>query len=233
MELESSVISKSCIWQLLREVWRGKSMARTLMNHAVAQTIVSGRILDLGSKSDEASYNRFLQRTAGSTMAYSDIQTAGENVVRIDLEKPFAISDASYDTVTCFNTLEHIYHFENVIHEAYRILKPGGTFIGGTPFLVNFHPDPHDYFRYTHEAVEKIFAEAGFTGERMMFLGYGPLTAGTALFLHVLPKFLRPLIVLKVIFFDWIILKFKPSQRMRYPLGYAYVFRKAMTNNAL
>ena len=219
-------IDRALLRLLLHETWRGKSIARTLMNYAVSELTASGVILDLWSKSDEASYNRFLRRTDGSSMTYTDICEAGENVIKLDLEKPFPLADASYDTVTCFNTLEHIYNYQNVVRESYRILKTGGMFIGGTPFLVNFHPDPHDYFRYTDEAIEKMFADAGFRPERMTMLGFGPLTAGAALYLHVFPKFLRPLIVLKAVWLDRIILKYKKSQRMRYPLGYVYVFRK-------
>lgn len=217
----------SLIRLLLRETMRGKSIARTLMNHAVSQITASGAILDLGSKSDEASYNRFLNKTDGSKMTYTDIVGVGENVVRLDLEKPFSLADASYDTVTCFNTLEHIYDYQNVVRESRRILKTGGMFVGGTPFLVNFHPDPHDYFRYTDEALEKMFVAEGFVLERMVMLGFGPLTAGAALFLHVFPKFLRPLVVLKAVLLDAIILKYKANQRMKYPLGYVYVFRKS------
>ncbi len=232
MPTETVILSRRLIMVLVREVWRGKSIARTLMNQAVSELTASGAILDLGSKSDEASYNRFLKltdRTDGTNrtnVTYTDISGDGKNVVRLDLEEPFPLDDSMYDTVTCFNTLEHIYNYQNVVSESYRILKSGGLFIGGTPFLVNFHPDPHDYFRYTDEAIEKIFVEAGFAPERMVMLGFGPMTAGAALILHVFPGFLRPLMALAAVCVDAVILKYKTSQRMKYALGYVYVFRK-------
>jgi len=232
MEIEQSNLSWSVCRALIRETWRGKSIARTLMNYELSKFAVNGRVLDLGSKSSEGSYNRFLNRTDGTdgtnrtSVTYTDIAGVGENVIKLDLEEPFTISADSYDSVTCFNTLEHIYNNKNVVEEAYRILKPGGALIGGTPFLVNFHPDPHDYFRYTHEALAHMFAEVGFEQERMIMLGFGPLTAGAAMFLHAFPRFLRLLVVLKAVLLDALILKWKPSQRGKYALGYVYVFRK-------
>ena len=35
-----------------------------------------------------------------------------------------------------------------------------------TPFIYPVHPDPHDYFWYTNEAVVDIFQQAGFSTVR-------------------------------------------------------------------
>lgn len=227
MKLESLTLTLDLLKLVARETRRGKSLPRTFLNYQLRGVTLTGEVLDLGSKSDAASYNRFLQRQPPGRVTYTDLQVSDDRVIKLDLEAPFPLADAVYDMITCFNTLEHVYHYQNAVAESYRILKPGGVFIGGTPFLVNYHADPHDYWRYTDEGLVRIFQDAGFEPERMVYLGLGPLTAGLSLYLNVFPKFFRPLVALKVMLIDWLILNWKESQRGRYPLGYAYIFRKS------
>lgn len=44
---------------------------------------------------------------------------------------PFA--DTSFDTVVCTEVLEHLVFPEKAVAEIFRVLKPGGRFIGSTP----------------------------------------------------------------------------------------------------
>ena len=214
------------ISMLIREIWRGKSLPRTFLNFALKSITVRGAVLDLGSKSSAMSYNRFLKRGEGARVTYTDYHSTGKDIIKLDLEKSYELRDMSYDTITCFNTLEHVFNYQNLISESYRVLKSGGTFIGGTPFLVGYHPDPHDYFRYTHEALDRMFVAAGFEKEQIVSLGLGPLTAALSMDFFVWPRILRPLAVTVAILFDQLILKIKPKQLGRFPLGYVYVFRK-------
>lgn len=227
MDIESPRLSSPLISRIIVESWRGKTIGRTLMNHALESIYPTGAILDLGSSTESASYHRFLKYKEPYTLTYTDWYKSGGNMMQLDLEKPFQLESDTFDYVTCFNVLEHLYHVENVVHESHRILKQGGTFIGATPFLVNYHPDPYDFNRPTHEAIEKFFTKAGFTCEKMVSLGFGPLTASLDISFHVFPKFLRPLIACITLFFDSIILRLKNSQRLRYPLGYVFVYKKS------
>lgn len=55
-----------------------------------------------------------------------------KQVQRADARKlPF--KNASYQTIVSISVLEHIPRVERVFHEAYRVLKPGGTFIFTVP----------------------------------------------------------------------------------------------------
>ncbi len=218
-------------WLLLNRIFiesrRGKTLARILLNHALSDVRLSSAILDFGSSSESASYNRFLKYEKPYQVTRTDLYRDGPGMVKLDLEKPFPLPGNSFDHITCFNVLEHIYSYRNCIGEAYRVLKSGGTFVGGTPFLVSYHSDPHDYFRYTHEGIEKIFTEIGFVCEQIISLGFGPLTVAAEFFTRTTPNFLNFVFTIPAVLLDSLILRLKPKHRGRYALGYMYVFKKS------
>jgi SAM-dependent methyltransferase len=67
------------------------------------------------------------------------------------------LADNFADVVICTEVFEHLEKPELAMKEILRILKPGGTFIGSTPFLFKIHGDPDDYFRYTESALRRVF----------------------------------------------------------------------------
>ncbi len=209
------------------EVKRGKSLGRILTNYLVSQQNVSGQVIDLASKSDKASYNRFLKPDNSRRIIYTDKYSEGDNLLKIDLEQPFGIEDQSCDTVLCFNALEHVYNYNNVVTESFRILKTGGQFIGSVPFLVNYHPDPNDYFRYTHEALDKILSQAGFQDIKIYNLGFGPLTAAYSHSYIFWPKFMRGVVLILSIRLDQFIVRKRPQWKFRFPLAYFFQATKS------
>jgi len=217
---------------LITETLNGKTLPRILMNRAVKKYTdrnpLRGEILDLGSKSGSMSYNRFINKSSDAKITYTDLHSESRSVKKIDLERKFDIENDTYDAVLCFNTLEHIYNFKNVVMESKRVLKTGGVFIGSVPFLVPYHADPDDYFRYTHSGLEKMFTQEGFEKVAMEKLGYGPFTAGLYNLAAMMPKFLRPLAILKLIFLDKILNKLTKNRHTgeKYTLNYFFVFRR-------
>ncbi|NQT04490.1 MAG: methyltransferase domain-containing protein, partial [Dehalococcoidia bacterium] len=157
IELDKLKLSGSLLKTILIETLRGKSLSRILRDYTLSQAELSGKVLDLGSGSDSPSYKKYLRCKEPFSIVYSDYYEEGPNLVKIDLEKPFEIENDSYDFVTCLSALEHIYNFKNVIRESYKILKKEGEFIGSTPFVHIFHPSPYDYFRYSHQALTRMF----------------------------------------------------------------------------
>ncbi len=217
---------------LITETLRGKTLPRILMNRAIrkhtAGNPLQGKIIDLGSKSGSMSYNRFINKSKDAEITYTDFHSQSHSVKKMDLEKEFDIESGVYDAVLCFNTLEHIYNFKNVVSESGRILKKDGIFMGSTPFLIPYHADPDDFFRYTHSAIEKMFLTEGFEKITIEKLGYGPFTAGLYNLAAMMPKFLRPLAILKLIFLDKVLNKFTKNRHNgeKYTLNYFFVFRK-------
>ncbi|MBU2535422.1 MAG: class I SAM-dependent methyltransferase [Chloroflexi bacterium] len=231
VELESIQLSRSVVKTILVEGIRGKSLGRILMNNILSEFELSGNILDLGSGSDSASYNRFLKYKEPCNVTYSDMYREGENLVRIDMEKPFQIEHNIFDYVMCFNALEHVYNFRNVIEQSYRVLRRGGVFIGSTPFIHRFHPDPFDYFRYSHQALLRMFEEENFICERIFYIGFGPFTLAGTQWTSLMRKAFRRIFVFFDLFnilLDWIFSRISKEYPKTYALGYVFVFKKSL-----
>jgi SAM-dependent methyltransferase len=84
------------------------------------------------------------------------------DVCRIDLP------DASFDCVICLEVLEHVDDPFAAARELQRILRPGGALFLTVPFLNGYHGnqasksaahgDFPDYWRFTHQGLQKLFA---------------------------------------------------------------------------
>jgi len=216
---------------LVTEIFKGKGFGRIVMNYALKDIELTGEIIDLGSGTSQASYNRFLQYKKPYSVTFTDFYKEDDKIVKLDLEKNFNLPDQKFDAIICFNVLEHIYNFRNVSNESYRILKLGGKFIGATPFICDYHPSPNDYFRYSPEALNNIFTTSGFTLEKMVYLGFGPFTAGFTMWGNFLTRnrFFRIILLVLLIphlFFDWMLNQVTSKFKFNFPLGYLFVFRK-------
>jgi hypothetical protein len=124
------------------------------------------------------------------------------------------------------NVLEHIYHHAFFIGEAYRILKLGKSVIGFVPFLINYHADPHDYFRYTDEALRALFTEAGFREVTVIPIGFGPFAVNFNTLASFMPRAFNALVWPFYYALDAILLALKPGMAKRFPLGYVFILVK-------
>jgi SAM-dependent methyltransferase len=204
----------------LRKLYAGQTLARILMNHALSKETIRGKVVDIGG-GRSPDYFSYLQSEKGATVEASDLA-----ISPIDFEKdalPYA--SASIDTVLMCNILEHIYHYDHLLSEARRILRPGSELIGFVPFWVGYHPDPRDYFRYTHEALEMMLTEAGFEEISITPIGRGPLVANFNTIVLSVPRILRPLLYIPYALLDRLFLFLRPASKKRFPLGYLFTAR--------
>lgn len=214
------------IMHTLAKLYAGQSMARILMNRALADERIAGRVVDIGG-GRSPDYFSYLGIADGTTIEASDLSLGS-----VDFEKdslPYA--SGTIDTVLMCNILEHIYHHQHLLGEARRILRPEGDLIGFVPFWVGYHPDPHDYFRYTHEALRTMFTEAGFEDVEVTPIGGGPFVANFNTIVLSIPRLLRPLLYIPYALLDRIFLSLRPSSRKRFPLGYLFTAKAGTDSN--
>ena len=183
--------------------------------------------MDLAAGEDKPSYYRFLSIDKDAEIISADISDIKKPDIKADLEKPFPFKNEEFDNVFCFNLLEHIFNYRNVISESHRVLKGNGKFIGTVPFLGSVHYDPDDFFRYTKSTLNKLFKEAGFREINIDALGYGPFAVNHYMTAFLFPKFLRIFLLFCAIFLDKIIVKLnKKHGKEKYVLMYYFECRK-------
>lgn len=214
-------------FKVWRQIAAGKTLMRSLMNIALSRyALEQGTVVDLGGGKNP-SYLKFLKGVPGARISNIDKQHGSGSAGTIDFEKDaLPYTNESADQVLMLNVLEHVYHHAFFVGEAFRILKYGKTVIGFVPFLVNYHADPHDYFRYTHEALEKIFLEAGFSEAEIHSLGIGPLAVNFNTLASFMPRLFNTLVWPLYYLFDQALLIIKPGLTKRFPLGYLFILTK-------
>lgn len=122
-----------------------------------------GRLLDLGCGMVPfyGMYKDLVTETVCIDWAHSLHANPHLDLVA-DLNEPFPLPDASFDTVLCSDVLEHIAEPQAFLRETARVLKPGGTLLLMVPFFYWLHEQPHDYYRYTEFALRRLLGQARF-----------------------------------------------------------------------
>lgn len=201
----------------MRFLLQGQSLARILMNEALARETLHGRVVDIGG-GHHPDYFDYLQRTDEVQLDIIDASISG-----IDFEKdPLPFEDTYADTVLLCNVIEHIYEYAFLMRQVRRILKKNGHLIGFVPFWVGYHPDSHDYFRYTKEALKRILEEIGFQQIKIVPVGGGPFLANFNTIVLSVPRMLRPLFYCIYAAIDALFVWLRPQSVERNPLGYKF-----------
>ena len=206
---------------LTREIAEGKSITRAFLNLRLSQEILTGDTIDIGGGKN-SDYISFMKRDDVVFKSF-DIK-AGETT---DFEKDvLPCPDDAYDTVLFLNVMEHIFNYQHIANEVVRITKKEGQLIGFVPFLMWYHPDHSDFFRYTHESLHKIFLKAGAQTIHVEPVALGPFMASCHMILLSFPRFVRVPIFILFYLFDKIFLYFRPDHGDRFALGYYFLVRK-------
>ena len=199
------------------ELWRGRSIARVMMNDALSEEILRGRVLDVGGGRNP-DYFRYFKRESDAVVEAADGSISG-----IDFEKDsLPAEDGSCDTVLMCNILEHVFNHQFLLKEAHRILKADGVLIGFVPFWVGYHPDPHDFFRYTDEALQRMLQDVGFHSIRVRGVGAGPVIANFNTIMLSFPRVMRPLLYIPYVLLDTLFVFLRPGSTKRNPLGFVF-----------
>jgi SAM-dependent methyltransferase len=134
------------------------------------------RILDVGC--GVKPYYPLLADRAG---AYRGLDARpGPHVDDVGEAEHLPYADASFDVVVCTQVLEHLDDPSAAVREIARVLAPGGVAFVSTHGVFLYHPDPIDYWRWTHAGLDRLLSStAAWTeirvspnGEAVACLGY-------------------------------------------------------------
>jgi len=69
------------------------------------------------------------------------------------------VEDGSFDVVLCTQVLEHADDPAAAVRELRRVTAAGGRVLASTHGVQVYHPNPDDYWRWTHAGLEKLFRD--------------------------------------------------------------------------
>jgi SAM-dependent methyltransferase len=204
-----------------------RSLWRTLLYKELEKLELAGDVVDLGG-SRRSGYHELIK--GEHKISVNNLDGIEDSDLCFNLEAPFPVESASYDAVLAINVLEHIFNYRNVLEESFRILKEKGTLVVAVPFLIQVHPSPNDYWRYTEQTLYLLLEAAGFKEVNVVPVGTGVFGASY----HLKHNFyripiLQNILVLSARMGDWLLSKIKPDSflsKKYYPLGYLVISKK-------
>lgn len=149
----------------------------------------SKRLLDIGcgNKPYEAMFEGKITEYTGCDVVQSSL-----NKVDVLCEATaIPLPDESFDTVFSTQTIEHVADHQQLLNEAFRLLKPGGHLIVSGPMYWPLHEEPHDFFRFTKYGFQHILEKSGFTVVEILSNGGKWALLGQTI-LHTVPRRLIP-----------------------------------------
>lgn len=158
-------------FDLIKETLKGKSISRILTNWEIKKHCqgLSGVMIDLGA-GENPSHQRYWE-IKPSQFIRVDIDPTKKPDLVADLNNPLPFEDNFADIVFVFNVLYILEEPEKFLKEVFRILKPNGKLFLTSPFIFNEAREPHDYFRFTSEGLEKLLKNAGFEKYQIIPVG--------------------------------------------------------------
>ena len=137
-----------------------RNTTRALTRHYIQELDLSGDVLEIGGhRLSKCAIDLFPEPRFG----YHDLNLVASdipNTIIADITGcADVIPDASFDVVFSSDVFEHIDRPWLAASEIARILRPGGIAITHTLFSWRNHPCPIDYWRYSAECLEFLFAD--------------------------------------------------------------------------
>jgi SAM-dependent methyltransferase len=133
------------------------ALARWLRDQAerLRREGASVRILDVGC--GPKPYYPFFADVAAEYIGLDVVPTPSADVVGVVEEMP--LDSGRFDLVLCTQVLEHCDEPARAVSELRRVTAPGGRVLASTHGVQVYHPSPHDYWRWTHEGLARLFRE--------------------------------------------------------------------------
>ena len=138
---------KKIITRWLDNLWRDVDIENKNLILGLLERNESARILDIGCGSggftrqvaDQVGTEHIFGLEIGRQTAVTASRVNKINVVMATAEKPLPFRSGSFDIVVSNQVLEHLSNTDNLIKEAYRILRNDGVCVLSTPNLASLH----------------------------------------------------------------------------------------------
>jgi SAM-dependent methyltransferase len=114
------------------------------------------RVLDVGC--GEKPYYPFFSSAA--TYTGVDVQQ-NPNADLHGAAEAIPAENGAFEIVICTQVLEHADDPAQAVREMHRVTAPGGRVLASTHGTQVYHPNPGDYWRWTHTGLERLFTANG------------------------------------------------------------------------
>ena len=141
------------------------SLLRSLEYEAIEGIRLRGRTLDLGG-GRRADYHSLLR--IDGVLDSLNIGRSIQPTVCADANAYWPFQSETYDNVISLNTFEHLKNDVIALHEAVRVLRPGGQLHAVIPFLYRVHGSPSDYHRHTSYWWNEMLAACGLSPDSIV-----------------------------------------------------------------
>lgn len=206
---------------LFREPLADYAIRDALLRHSA---VVRGRVLDIGCGNRR--YHHLFGTQVESWLGIDWPNTAHgghslPNVIGSALALP--LRESVFDTIICTQVLEHVSEPLQLLEEAGRVLRPGGSLLLTAPQYNALHEEPRDFFRYTRYGLEHLARKAGLQTESV-----APIGGFITLFAFIMTLHFAPLRIPGVLgLWQWSAWHFdKTFNRPKDCMGYVLVASK-------
>jgi SAM-dependent methyltransferase len=134
-------------------------VARCRESARLIEAYARGRVLDVG-----CGHMIFRSAVLAHAVSYEGLDVAprvgGVHFID-DACEMRSVPSSAFDTVLCFEVLEHLAAPERALAAIAAVLRPGGTLLVTVPHLSRLHEEPHDFFRYTGYGLRALAERVG------------------------------------------------------------------------
>jgi|WetSurMetagenome_2_1015567.scaffolds.fasta_scaffold119153_2 SAM-dependent methyltransferase len=121
----------------------------------------NGKLLDIGCGNKP--YAKLINDLVEEYIGCDVVQSSEKTVDIICEATDIQLQSESFNTIISTQTIEHVAEHQQLVNEAYRLLKYDGFFIVSGPMYWPLHEEPYDFFRFTKHGFKYILNKAGFT----------------------------------------------------------------------